>query len=201
MTGDRNPLHYDEALAGQPLRRDHRAGRRHLGAAQRGRRRGPPRPGQRVPPLDWRFLAPVRPGDEITAEVEVLELRDDKPVARCAPPSSTRTASSCSTAPPWCTASRSSADDGPLTFQQLAARGVRRELERPVVGGAPPRRAGRAARAGRRGRRGTGGSRRGRQPGRRRGPAPAPGPSTLGHGDGPVERDDRASARTTRSWS
>ena len=31
---------------------------------------------------DWRFKAPVRPGDEITAEVEVLEVREDKPIAR-----------------------------------------------------------------------------------------------------------------------
>lgn len=30
----------------------------------------------------WRFLAPVRPGDVITAEVEVLESRTDKPVTR-----------------------------------------------------------------------------------------------------------------------
>jgi acyl dehydratase len=30
----------------------------------------------------WNFLAPVRPGDEITAEVEVLEVHDSKPIAR-----------------------------------------------------------------------------------------------------------------------
>jgi acyl dehydratase len=30
--------------------------------------------------VDWSFRAPVRPGDEITAEVEVLEVRDDKPL-------------------------------------------------------------------------------------------------------------------------
>ena len=29
---------------------------------------------------DWRFLAPVKPGDEITAEVEVIGMREDKPV-------------------------------------------------------------------------------------------------------------------------
>ena len=50
LTGDRNPLHYDEergrALA---LRRDHRPGRRHERAPERRRRRGPPRPGQRLP--------------------------------------------------------------------------------------------------------------------------------------------------------
>jgi acyl dehydratase len=32
--------------------------------------------------VDWSFKAPVRPGDEITAEVEVLEVRADKPITR-----------------------------------------------------------------------------------------------------------------------
>jgi 3-hydroxymyristoyl/3-hydroxydecanoyl-(acyl carrier protein) dehydratase len=30
--------------------------------------------------VDWSFTAPVRPGDDITAEVEVLESRADKPI-------------------------------------------------------------------------------------------------------------------------
>jgi acyl dehydratase len=32
--------------------------------------------------VEWDFRAPVRPGDEITAEVEVLEVREDKPITR-----------------------------------------------------------------------------------------------------------------------
>jgi acyl dehydratase len=32
--------------------------------------------------VDWSFRAPVRPGDSITAEVEVLEVRPDKPVSK-----------------------------------------------------------------------------------------------------------------------
>ena len=32
--------------------------------------------------VDWSFKAPVRPGDEITAEVEVLEAREDKPISK-----------------------------------------------------------------------------------------------------------------------
>ena len=32
--------------------------------------------------VDWSFKAPVGPGDEITAEVEVLEARDDKPLTK-----------------------------------------------------------------------------------------------------------------------
>ena len=31
--------------------------------------------------VDWSFRAPVKPGDEITAEAEVLEVRDDKPIS------------------------------------------------------------------------------------------------------------------------
>lgn len=30
--------------------------------------------------MDWRFTAPDRPGDELTAEVEVVDARDDKPI-------------------------------------------------------------------------------------------------------------------------
>ena len=32
--------------------------------------------------MNWRFLAPVRPGDEITADVEVLDVRKDKPITK-----------------------------------------------------------------------------------------------------------------------
>jgi acyl dehydratase len=32
--------------------------------------------------VDWSFKAPVRPGDSITGEVEVLEVRTDKPITR-----------------------------------------------------------------------------------------------------------------------
>ena len=32
--------------------------------------------------MDWSFKAPVKPGDEIRAEVVVLEAREDKPITR-----------------------------------------------------------------------------------------------------------------------
>ena len=41
-----------------------------------------PGPGSVFLHVDWSFKAPVRPGDAITAEVEVLEARDDKPITR-----------------------------------------------------------------------------------------------------------------------
>ncbi len=34
--------------------------------------------------MAWRFLAPVRPGDEITARATVTAVRDDKPVTTLA---------------------------------------------------------------------------------------------------------------------
>ena len=39
-----------------------------------------PGPGTVFLHTDWRYLAPVRPGDEIVAEVEVIGVRPDKPV-------------------------------------------------------------------------------------------------------------------------
>jgi acyl dehydratase len=41
-----------------------------------------PGPGSVFLHVDWSFKAPVRPGDTITAEVEVLEAREDKPITR-----------------------------------------------------------------------------------------------------------------------
>ena len=40
-----------------------------------------PGPGSVFLHVDWRFLHPVGPGDTITAEVEVLTSRDDKPIS------------------------------------------------------------------------------------------------------------------------
>jgi acyl dehydratase len=41
-----------------------------------------PGPGSVFLQVDWSFKAPVRPGDKITAEVEVLEARPDKPITK-----------------------------------------------------------------------------------------------------------------------
>ena len=41
-----------------------------------------PGPGSVFLHVDWNFKAPVRPGDEITAEVEAIEVREDKPLTR-----------------------------------------------------------------------------------------------------------------------
>ena len=43
-----------------------------------------PGPGTVFLHVDWRFTAPVRPGDTITGRVEVLEVRADKPITTLA---------------------------------------------------------------------------------------------------------------------
>ena len=82
LTGDRNPLHYDAVAA---------AGSRFGGIIVQGGvtsgllnavvAEDLPGPGSVFLHVDWSFRAPVRPGDVITAEVEVLEIREDKPIS------------------------------------------------------------------------------------------------------------------------
>jgi acyl dehydratase len=81
LTGDRNPLHYDEEAA----TRSRFGGIIVQGGVTTGLLNAVvaedlPGPGSVFLHVDWSFRAPVRPGDEITAEVEVLEARDDKPI-------------------------------------------------------------------------------------------------------------------------
>jgi acyl dehydratase len=83
ITGDRNPLHYDAELAAKT---------RFGGIIVQGGvtscllnavvAEDLPGPGSVFLNVNWDFRAPVRPGDEITAEVEVLEARGDKPICR-----------------------------------------------------------------------------------------------------------------------
>ena len=83
LTGDRNPLHYDEALAS----RSRFGGIIVQGGVTSGLLNAVvaedlPGPGSVFLHVDWSFRAPVKPGDTITAEVEVLEARADKPIAK-----------------------------------------------------------------------------------------------------------------------
>jgi acyl dehydratase len=83
LTGDRNPLHYDEARAtasrfgGIIVQGGITTGLLNAVVAE-----DLPGPGSVFLRVEWDFRAPVRPGDEITAEVEVLEVRDDKPITK-----------------------------------------------------------------------------------------------------------------------
>jgi acyl dehydratase len=82
ITGDRNPLHYDAALAeasrfgGIIVQGGVTSGLLNAVVAE-----DLPGPGSVFLHVDWRFLQAVRPGDTITAEVEVLETRADKPIS------------------------------------------------------------------------------------------------------------------------
>jgi acyl dehydratase len=83
ISGDRNPLHYDDAAA-----RRSRFGEiivqggiisAILNAVVA---EDLPGPGTVFLSVDWNFRAPVRPGDTITGRVEVMEVRDDKPISK-----------------------------------------------------------------------------------------------------------------------
>jgi acyl dehydratase len=83
LTGDRNPLHYDEGRARQTrfngliVQGGVTSGLLNAVVAE-----DLPGPGSVFLHVDWSFTAPVRPGDEITAAVEVLEARPDKPITK-----------------------------------------------------------------------------------------------------------------------
>jgi acyl dehydratase len=83
LTGDRNPLHYDEAAAeGSRFGRIIVQGGVTSGLLNAVVAEDLPGPGSVFLHVDWSFKAPVAPGDEITAEVEVLEAREDKPITK-----------------------------------------------------------------------------------------------------------------------
>ncbi len=83
ISGDRNPIHYDEDLA---------AATSFGGIVVQGGittailnavvAEDLPGPGTVFLHVDWNFRAPVRPGDVITGRVEVIEVREDKPISK-----------------------------------------------------------------------------------------------------------------------
>ena len=83
LTGDRNPLHFDDDFVGAT-----RFGRRIIhGGLTTGMFNALvaeqlPGPGSVFLHQEWDYPAPVFVGDTVTAEVEVLEARPDKPITR-----------------------------------------------------------------------------------------------------------------------
>ena len=81
ISGDRNPIHYDEAIA---------TATRFGGIVVQGGvttailnavvAEDLPGPGTVFLQVNWSFKAPVRPGDTITGEVIVTSVREDKPI-------------------------------------------------------------------------------------------------------------------------
>ena len=83
LTGDRNPLHYDaDAAARSRFGRLIVQGGVTSGLLNAVVAEDLPGAGSVFLHVDWSFRAPVYPGDEITAEVEVTEVRPDKPIAK-----------------------------------------------------------------------------------------------------------------------
>ena len=81
LTGDRNPLHYDqEAVRATRFGEIIVQGGVTSGLLNAVVAEDLPGPGSVFLEVNWRFTAPVRPGDELTAEVEVLAAREDKPI-------------------------------------------------------------------------------------------------------------------------
>jgi len=81
MSGDRNPLHYDEEAA----RRTRFGGIVVQGGVTSAILNAVvaedlPGPGTVFLQVHWAFKAPVRPGDTITGEVTVTQVREDKPI-------------------------------------------------------------------------------------------------------------------------
>ena len=81
LTGDRNPLHYDETVAARsPFGGIIVQGGVTSGLLNALVAEDLPGPGSVFLHVDWNFRAPVRPGDEITAEGEITSVRSDKPI-------------------------------------------------------------------------------------------------------------------------
>jgi len=83
ISGDRNPLHYDEAVA-----KSTRFGEIVVQGGVTSAilnavvAEDLPGPGTVFLQVNWNFNAPVRPGDTITGQVEITEVREDKPITK-----------------------------------------------------------------------------------------------------------------------
>jgi acyl dehydratase len=85
ISGDRNPLHYDKEVAQATsfgeivVQGGVTSAILNAVVAEEL-----PGPGTVFLHCDWSFKAPVRPGDTITGVVEVLSVREDKPITKLA---------------------------------------------------------------------------------------------------------------------
>jgi acyl dehydratase len=83
ISGDRNPIHYDPAAAaatsfGEIVVQ----GGITTAILNAVVAEDLPGPGTVFLNVEWSFRAPVRPGDVITGQVEVTEVRSDKPITK-----------------------------------------------------------------------------------------------------------------------
>lgn len=83
ISGDKNPLHYDQAAAARTkfgeiiVQGGVTSAILNAVVAEKL-----PGPGSVFLQVNWSFKAPVRPGDTITGSVEVIEVRGDKPITK-----------------------------------------------------------------------------------------------------------------------
>lgn len=83
LTGDFNPLHFDESFAAKTrFKRLIVQGGLTTGLLHTLVAMDMPGPGTVFLSQNWNFTAPVFIGDTITAEAEVLELHESKPVSK-----------------------------------------------------------------------------------------------------------------------
>jgi acyl dehydratase len=81
ISGDRNPLHYDEAAAkATPFGGIVVQGGVTTAILNAVVAENLPGPGTVFLQTNWSFKAPVRPGDRITGQVEITRVRADKPI-------------------------------------------------------------------------------------------------------------------------
>jgi acyl dehydratase len=85
MSGDFNPLHYDEAMAkASVFARIIVQGGVTTGLLNATVAEDLPGPGTVFLGVEWKFVKAVGIGDTLTARVEVLAVRDDKPICTLA---------------------------------------------------------------------------------------------------------------------
>lgn len=83
MTGDKNPIHYDEALAtASPFGGLIVQGGVTTGLLNAVVAEDLPGPGTVFLETNWKFTKAVKVGETITATVTVTEVRDDKPICK-----------------------------------------------------------------------------------------------------------------------
>ncbi len=83
MSGDRNPLHYDEQVAkATPFGGIVVQGGVTSAILNAVVAEDLPGPGTVFLQTNWAFRAPVRPGDTITGKIKITSVRDDKPITR-----------------------------------------------------------------------------------------------------------------------
>lgn len=83
ISGDNNPVHFDTDIAKRSIFGEligH--GAMTIACLNGVMARELPGPGCVMMHADWKFLNPSRVGEEITGRVEVIEVRDDKPMCK-----------------------------------------------------------------------------------------------------------------------